>query len=297
MSLLASVPLWFLLTALGLFATAMPRRVELAVGRALGRFALRFRLFKVGTCEKNMAICFPEKTEAERAALLTRNFEHYGVLLFEYAHFFSPIPGHYARYAKSISRLENRGYWEAASKKGSGVLFFSAHMGFWEMSAARAGLEGIQPTVVTTVVQPPWLHAALSGGRSSAGVAHAYHPGSMPTILRALRKGGSVAFMNDQYARPPMGLPVVFFNRRVDTLAAVGPLARRTGAAVLPVCVRRDADGVNVVTIEPEFDLSPAGEDPVAQTQLIAAHVEGWVRRDPEQWLWLHRRFKNDVPA
>jgi len=96
--------------------------------------------------------------------------------------------------------------------------------------------------------------------------------------------------MNDQYAPPPMGEPAVFFGVRVFTLAVVGALAKRTGAAVLPVLSYRGPDGVMVVEIEPALD--PLALDGDA-TQAVAARVEAWVRRYPDQWLWIHRRFKN----
>jgi KDO2-lipid IV(A) lauroyltransferase len=81
----------------------------------------------------------------------------------------------------------------------------------------------------------------------------------------------------------------------VNTLAVIGPLANRLEAAVVPVSVERDADGVEVVTIEPELDLGDAIYDSQEATQAIAEHVEAWVRRRPSQWLWIHRRFKNAV--
>lgn len=295
MTVLLSVPLYALLTAIGLAATLMPRSLELLLGSLFGRAVLALGLFKDKIVAQNLADCFPQKSSAERAALLRANYEHYGILFFEYAHFFSPVPGHYARYARRISRLAGREHWEKAAAKGKGVLFFSSHVGFWEMSAASAGLAGIHPTIVTTVLKPAWLNRVITGRRTSVGVAQAFHPGSMPTVLKALRRGGSVAFMNDQYAPPPMGLPVPFFGALVDTLSVVGPLARRTGAPVLPVSVHRDEDGVQVATIEPEFDLSSARGDAAKCTELIAARVETWVRRHPAQWLWIHRRFKRAV--
>lgn len=293
MNPLLSAPLRVLLTALGLGATVLPRRAELTIGPALGRLVRRLGLFKVKRAAEHIALCFPEKTPEEREALLVANYEHYGILLFEFMHFFSPVPGHYRRYAARVSRLVGREHWEAARAKGKGVLFFSSHMGWWEMSAAAGGLAGVAPTVVTTVLKPEWLDAMITEGRSSCGITAAYHPGSMPSVMRVLRKGGSVAFMNDQYAPPPMGAPVPFFGALVNTLTVVGPLAKRTGAAVVPVSVERDEHGVNVVTMQPEFDLSAAKGDAAASTTLIAARVEEWVRRRPAQWLWIHRRFKN----
>ncbi len=295
MSPFASVPLRVLLTGLGLAVSFLPRRAELVLGPLLGRFVCAFGLFKVRRSAEHIALCFPEKSPAERAALLRANYEHLGILFFEYLHFFSPIPGHYRRYAAKISRLEGLANWRRAHDKGKGVIFFSSHLGFWEMSAAAGGLAGMAPTVVTTVLKPKWLDAQITAARRSCGIAAAYHPGSLPSVMRVLRKGGTVAFMNDQYAPPPMGSPVVFFGASVNTLTVVGPLAKRTGAAVVPVTVHRDPDGTQVVAVEPEFDLSAAGGDATASTQLIAARVEAWVRAHPEQWLWIHRRFKAAV--
>lgn len=292
-----SLPLRALLALVGLAATALPRWLELALGRALGRLVLRLRLFRNRIVEENVAHCLPHLSASSRRKLLQANYEHYGIMFFEFAHLFSPIPGHYRRYAESVSRLEDKDVWEAAKAKGNGVIFFSAHLGWWEMSAASAGMGGIRPTIVTTVLKPEWLHRKITACRSATGVAAAWHPGSMPTVLKTLRKGGAVAFMNDQYAHPPMGVPVDFFGARVDTLAIVGALAKRTGATVLPTYCLRGLDGVHVTRIEAPVDVLADGDSPEATTQIVARHVEGWVRRHPEQWLWLHRRFKNLRPA
>lgn len=243
--------------------------------------------------EANLKRCFPELDAAARRRLLVANFEHYGLLFFETLHFFSPLPGHYRRYVAATSRVEGRQEWERARAKGRGVIFFSAHLGCWEAAGGAAALSGINATAVTTVLTPRWLHDKITAGRASLGVAAAFHPGSMPAVLRVLRRGGTVVFMNDQYAAPPMGRRVEFFGARVGTLAVVGPLAKRTGAPVLPVLTLREPDGTAVARIEPELELGAALDDPEAATQLIAARVERWVRRRPEQWLWVHRRFKD----
>ena len=296
MTQLWSLPLCALLSGLGLLAGLLPRPLELWLGRRAGRLVLALRLFKTRVAEENIARGLPRLGPRERRALLEANFEHYGILLFEFMHFFSPLPGHFQRYSRRISRLLNRPIWEEASAKGKGVLFFSAHLGFWEMSAASAGLSGMAPTIVTTVLKPRWLHDQITACRASNEVTAAFHPGSLRSVLKALRAGRTVAFMNDQYAPPPIGLPVLFMGHKVNTLSIVGTLAKMTGAAVLPVRSLRGADGVTSVTIEPEIDLSAVADD-AAATQLVADRVEEWVRRDPEQWLWIHRRFKNASPA
>jgi Kdo2-lipid IVA lauroyltransferase/acyltransferase len=281
------------LSGLGLFASALPRKLEVTLGRWVGRFLFAVSLFKRGTIEANLSRCFPRLKGTARRSLIRRNYEHYGLLLFEYMHFFSPFPGHWRRYVGTAARVEGRENWERAHAKGRGVIFFCSHLGSWETGAAAIASGGVHATIVTTVLTPRWLHDKITACRASVNMSAAFHPGSMSAVVKTLRRGGSVAFMNDQYARPPMGVPVSFFKTRVDTLSVVGPLARRTGAAVLPLHTFRDADGTTIARIEPEFNLGSRPEDASDATQRIASRVELWVRANPDQWLWLHRRFKN----
>lgn len=291
--ILLSAPLWLVLFAGGLAVSFLPRRAELWLGKRLGRMVLACGGFRHRVAYDNIRRCLPELGPEGWKALLRGNFEHYGVLFFEFMHFFSPVPGHYRRYARRNSRLVGRENWERAHAKGKGVIFVSCHVGYWEMLAAGGGLSGFAPLVVTTILKPGWLHRKITACRLSTDVRAAYHPGSVPQVLRELRRGGSVAFMNDQYAGPPMGIPVPFFGVKAATLAAVGPIAQRTGAAIVPVSCHRDEDGISIVVVEPELDLGPALSDAGEATALLAAKVEGWVRRHPAQWLWIHRRFKN----
>ena len=296
MSLWLSAPLWLLLTALGLGAALLPRRAELLLGALLGRLLLRVRLFKRKTAYDNIRHCLPELGPAGWDALIEKNFEHYGILFFEFLHFFAPLPGHYRRYTRRISRIEGIEHWDRAMARGKGVLFFSLHLGFWEMVGGLAALQTGRPiTCVTTVVKPPWLHKRITDCRLSFGVKAAFHPGSIPAVLRALRRNEAVAFMNDQYARPPMGRPVPFFGVRADTLDALATLALRTGAAIVPAYGWRDSEGLMQVRIEPALEFGDDLGDAEKVTAAIAARVERWVREHPEQWLWMHRRFKNVV--
>ena len=292
-----AAPLIVLLSALGLFASALPRPLEVILGRALGRLVFRLRLFKRAIVEANLKRCFPRLDPPSRLALIRRNYEHYGLLLFEYMHFFSPVPGHWRRYVPTAASAEGLDHWRRAHARGKGVIFFCSHLGSWEAGAAAIALEGVQATIVTTRLTPRWLHDKITACRASVGMDAAFHPGSMVAVLKTLRRGGSVAFMNDQYAMPPMGLPVMFFKTRVDTLSVVGALAKRTGAAVLPLRTFRAPSGATIAHIEPEFDLGAGADDGTAATQRVASRVERWVRAHPEQWLWMHRRFKSAAPA
>jgi KDO2-lipid IV(A) lauroyltransferase len=126
--------------------------------------------------------------------------------------------------------------------------------------------------------------------RLSVGVRATYQPRTIPTVMKALRDNGGVVFVMDQYMSPPMGEPMRLFGVMVHTLAAIAPLARRTGAAILPVLPKREPDGRVRIIIEPEIVLT---DDDKADNQRLATRVEEWMRAVPGQALWAHRRFKD----
>lgn len=288
-----SAPLRVLLAVVGLAATLSPRPLERVLAPLLGRLLLALDWKRWRVADENLRRCFPDMDAGERWALIKKNYAHYGFLVFELAHAFSPVPGHYRRFAERIAVLEGFEHWKRAHDLGKGVLFASSHVGNWEMMAAMGGLHGIPLTIVTRRLTPEWLLKKMESARLSVNVRAAYQPRTLPTILRALRGGESVGFVIDQYAPPPMGLKVRFFGVEVDTLAAVGPLAQRIGAPIVPVSTHRDERGIIHVRIEPALELGEDSADQTKVTQVLADKVESWIRAHPAQWLWVHRRFKN----
>jgi len=284
-----------ILFACGSAVSVLPRSLELPLGRALGRLAARVMIARRRVAEDNIRRCLPELTPERQKKLLRENFEHYGILALEMLHMFSPIPGHYRRYAARVARFEGLEHWKRAAQKGKGVLFVSAHLANWEFAACAAAMSGVPMTIITRHLKPEWLHRKMEKTRLSVGVRALYQPRTLPGILRALRANESVAFIMDQYAPPPMGTWAVFFGARVHTLAAVGSLAQRTGAAIIPSFQRRTPDGIVHVVLEPELELGEAARDPDQATQVLVSIAENWIRREPSQWLWVHRRFKSAV--
>jgi KDO2-lipid IV(A) lauroyltransferase len=284
LALLLRVPLH----GLGLFVWALPRSWELALGRALGRLGLRVDRKRRAIAEENIRRCLPALDARARGELLRRNYEHYGILLLELGHLMTPWPGHWRRYVRRVSRLEGLQNWKRANDKGKGVLLCSAHLANWELMAAAGALAGVPLTITTRVLKPEWLHLWFKKTRLTTGVSCAYQPRTMPTVMRGLRDRRSMGFVVDQYMAD--GPKLRFFGVEVDTLGAVAPLARRTGAAIVPVKQIREDDGLVRVIIEPEVPLD-GNDDEV--NQALTHLVERWIRATPAQWLWAHRRFKN----
>jgi Kdo2-lipid IVA lauroyltransferase/acyltransferase len=286
LALLLRVPLH----GLGLFVAFLPRSWECALGRFLGRVALSVDGKRRAIAEDNIRRCLPELGPEGWARVLKANAEHYGVLALELAHMFTPIEGHWRAYVERTTRVEGLANWEKAHARGKGELFCSAHLANWEFAAASGAIRGMKVLIVTRKTQPQWMHDWLEKVRLTTGVRCCYQPRTVPAVMKAVRDGGGVVFVVDQYMVPPMGQPLRFFGVTVDTLFAVAPLARRTGAAMIPVRQIREANGIVRIIVEPEL---PLGDDDRADNQRIVDMIERWIREIPGQWLWVHRRFKH----
>lgn len=286
--------LWIVLTTAGLAVSLLARRVELWLGSRLGGLLLVLDPKRRKIAYDNIRRCLPELKEEGWQRLLKENYEHYGILALELLHMFSPWPGHFRRYTLQNAVVDQFENWKRAHAKGKGSIIVSGHFANWEIMAIAA-IQGVPATMATRPLKPEWLNRKIEAARLSVGTKTAYGRRILPLLMRTLRNGETVGFVMDQYAPPPMGVPATFFGVKVDTQAAVGPLAQRTGAAVVPLFQRRDTEGIVHIVCEPEVDLSPAGDDPAKAAQILAARVEEWIRKNPSQWLWVHRRFKNVI--
>ncbi len=286
LALLLRIPLH----GLGLLAALTPRSLEMSLGKWGGRLAMVFDRKRRRIAEDNIARCLPELSAQERARLLRENFEHYGRMVLELSHMFAPIPGHFKRYVLKNVRVEGLEEWRAVHARGKGSLYVSSHIANWEFAAAIGSLHGMVVMIVTRHLKPKWLDEWMAAVRESVGVSAAYQPRTVPSVMKHLRAGHGVVFVMDQYMPPPMGEPMRLFGVNAHTLAAIAPLARRTEAGVLPVRARRGEDGIVTVTIEPEMKLS---DDDKADNQRFAHKIEDWMRENPAQSLWGHRRFKD----
>ncbi len=281
-----------LLSSLALLVSLIPRSLEVPFGRRLGRALMRISTRR-NIALQNIRNCYPGRPSSEHKKLLTANYEHYGVLMLELLHMFSPIRGHYRRYVSQKTKVRGIDNFKAAQARGKGVIFVASHLANWELMVAGGAMAGVDITMVTKRLKPSWLHSKIERTRKEAGVSAVYEPRTLPVVLRALRANQGVGFVMDQYAGPPIGIKVPFFGVEVGTLAAVGTLVERTRASVVPVLSRRNEAGQIEVEILPE--LSFAETDVTYVTSDLALRVEQWVKANPAQWLWIHRRFKQVV--
>jgi Kdo2-lipid IVA lauroyltransferase/acyltransferase len=278
----------------GAVVSALPSFLVRAGGRMLGVtfYALDRSHRRVALA--NLAQCFPARPEAERRDIARRMFQHFGLLLLELLRFGRLSPE--AMRARVV--VEGGERVRTAYAKGKGVLFFTGHFGFWEMHAMVHALVFQPIGVLARPLDNPGLHALLEDMRQRTGNTVIYREGAVRKVLRTLSMGQGVALLIDQHMHSPDAIWVQFFQRPAATTSTLAALALRTGAPVIPVFAMPTPDGRIRLIYEHPVEPPAAGtSDPVhAFTQRCTDVLEMYVRRQPELWLWMHRRWR-DAPA
>lgn len=273
---------------------ALARRTPEAAekfGRALGRLYLRLDAKRRNLARENLALAFPDLPPAPIDALAVRVFEHFGGLAAELLHAAGREPG------EVLPRLETAGaeIARAASATGRGVFFLTAHLGNWEWAALGTGAIGIPIRVVVRPLDNPRLDAVLTRLRTSTGNSVIDKRDAAREMLRTLRRGGAIGILTDQHAHPPDAVTVPFFGRPASTSSALAKLVDRTEALVVPTTAIRIAPARWRLTYEPPLDVRALSVEERGVERLTArlnGILEAMIRRHPEQWLWLHNRWR-----
>jgi KDO2-lipid IV(A) lauroyltransferase len=242
----------------------------------------------------NLSQAFPSRTRSELRAIAREMFRHFGRLLFEMLKFSTLSP------AAMLARVEFEGEDRArlAYAQGRGVLFFTGHFGFWELHAMVHGLQ-LQPIgVLARALDNPHLNTLLEEVRERTGNAVIYRQGAVRRVLKTLAAGQGVAMLIDQHMHSADAIWVDFFERPAATTSTLAALALRTGAPVVPVFALPIGRGryrmIYEHAVEPPSTDAP---DAIREfTQRCTDVLEMYVRRHPELWLWMHRRWR-DAPV
>jgi KDO2-lipid IV(A) lauroyltransferase len=280
----ATWPAW-----LGIGALALLARLPWPLQRALGRFAgdgLRLLLRdRRRVAARNLALCFPDLAPAERAALLRRHFRALGIALFEFgrAWWGSVEP------QRRGLRIEGVEHLDAARAAGRGVIVVSGHFTTLEMSA-RLACDAVPLAGMYRPYPQAAMEWAVLRGRSRYAAAM-FAKQDVRGAVKHLKRGGLLWYAPDQDPSRGESVFVPFFGQPAKSLASTHQLARLSGAAVVMFeHVRRD-DGGYTLRFWPAFAQFPS-DDATADTARVIAAIEAMARTAPEQYLWIHRRFK-----
>jgi KDO2-lipid IV(A) lauroyltransferase len=271
---------------------ALPRTWARAIGAVVGgaAFLLLGRLRSTGM--RNLALAFPAMAEDERWRILRRLYRNLGWLLAE----FCQMP-RYTRVNTAASvRYEGLDHYLAARERGKGVLIVTGHLGAWELSSYYHSLMGYPMSMVIRRLDNPLVDQLVNRIRCLHGNRVLHKDDFARGLLAAMRQGETVGILMDTNMTPPQGVFVPFFGRPACTASGLARVALRTGAAVLPgFMLWEEAERRYVLHFGPEIELASTGDDErdmIENTARCTAVIEAWVREYPDQWLWVHRRWK-----
>jgi KDO2-lipid IV(A) lauroyltransferase len=273
----------------------LPMSTVRAGGHAFGRLMFWVDGFHRRIALENLAHAFPSRPAAERRALAKAMFAHFGGLVFELLKFGTLSP----EQIKGLMDVEGLERIHAAHARGKGVFFVTGHFGYWELQAIAHPFYSPTIAVMARPLDNPRLHALLERLRTMTGNRVLYRQGVLRRVLRELTANHGVAILIDQHIHTSEAVYVDYFGRPAATTSALAALALRTGAAVIPVFALPLPGGRYRFIYEHPVEPPPADSpDPVLEfTQRCTDVLEMYVRRHPELWLWMHRRWREREAA
>jgi KDO2-lipid IV(A) lauroyltransferase len=274
--------------------SVLPHAVVRGLGATLGMLFYLLDAKHRRVAMTNLTQAFPTRSAEEVRGIARAMFKHFGRLLFELLKFSTMSQ------AAMMHRVEFEGEDRArlAYAQGRGVLFFTGHFGFWELHAVVHGLQLRPIGVLARALDNPMLNTLLEQVRERTGNTVIYRQGAVRRVLKTLAAGDGVAMLIDQHMHSADAIWVDFFERPASTTSTLAALALRTGAPVVPVFALPVAGGRYRMIYEHAV-APPEGDGPeaiLAFTQRCTDVLEMYVRRHPELWLWMHRRWR-DAPV
>jgi KDO2-lipid IV(A) lauroyltransferase len=240
---------------------------------------------------RNLELAYPDKSHQERKAIVDGVFRSIARLLAVFARF----PSLNARNISRWIRYEGLENYQDAKQRGRGVLVATAHLGNWELSAFAHALLTEPMNVIVRPLDNPKIDGLIESRRGLSGNRLIDKRDAARAILRALDRNEAVGVLIDQNTGLSEGVFVDFFGTRACANAALARLAARTGAAVVPgFALWSDAEERYVLRFYPPVEITG---DAQADTQRLNAIIESAIREHPDQWLWIHRRWKTRPPG
>lgn len=228
----------------------------------------------------NLGIAFPDKSPAERQKILTAMWHHWG-------RFYAEMP--HAHRLFEHARIVGLEHLRQAVAAGTGGLVCSAHLGNWELAVSQPLFDDFYLNPVYRPANNPWLDKLMFQRRT--GILIPKGETGARQILNILRAHGFVVMLCDQKLRE--GIPVPFFGKEAMTPPAIAVLALKFRVPLFMARVIRQPDTSFVIEVSPPLPVPPNNTpETVAEVmRTINARYESWIRENPEQWLWIHRRF------
>lgn len=271
---------------------ALPRPLARGVGTVIGDLAYHAlgRLRRVGM--RNLNLALPDVPEGSRGQILREVYRNLGCLLAE----FCQMPGYSAEEASEFIRYEGLENYLRARDKGNGVLVLTGHLGAWELSSFYHSLMGYPMGMVIRRLDNPLVDCFVNRIRCLHGNRVIHKDEFARGLIASMREGETVGILMDTNMTPPQGVFVPFFGIEACTASGLARVAAKTGAAVVPgFLLWEKKERRYVLHFGEELPVASSGDveaDAVTNTAMFTGVIEAYIRRYPEQWLWMHRRWK-----
>jgi Kdo2-lipid IVA lauroyltransferase/acyltransferase len=282
-----------LLKLLGALPRAAARAVAVAMARLCYALLPKLRL----TTEFNLRLAFPALNDAERRAIAHGMIRNLGWMAAEFAR----LPKYNAANIEQFVILDGQENFLAGKQQGHGVIYLTGHIGAWELSSFAHALYGFPLHYMARPIDNQRIDALVNRHRSLSGNQPIFKNESARAVLKILKAQGTVGILADQNTMPQEGVFVDFFGTQSCTSTGIARVALHTGAAVVPGYAVWDAAlGKYRLRFEPPVDLVRTGDlehDVLVNTARFTKILEDVIRRYPEQWVWLHARWKTRPPG
>ena len=282
--------MWLVIGLLRL-AALLPYRAQLKLGAWLGRLMNRLSKKRRRIVDTNLRLCFPEKSQAERDAIRDRCFENLGISLMEMAIcWWWPD-----QKVKPLIEVRGLEHIEACRQQGRGVILLSGHFTSLEIGG-RLLVQYIDMQAMYRT-QRNRLFDSLLYSKRKGYLADIVSRKNTLKLLKGIRRGIPTWYAPDQDFRRERNVFAPFFGVPTATITASSRLAKSASAAMLPYFPERKDDGSGyILHILPPLENFPSGDD-LADATAINASIEQFVRRHPDQYMWVHQRFKTRPPG
>jgi KDO2-lipid IV(A) lauroyltransferase len=284
---------WIGIKALGF----LPRPAARCVGACFVRIAFALRTPLRRAAEFNLRLAFPDWTGAQRNQVIRGMIRQVGWMAGE----FSQFPKYTRENIERIVTIEGAEHFERARARGKGVLFLTGHMSAWELAPFAHALYGHPLHFLVRPVANRRVDALVNRYRCLSGNAPIEKNRAARAMLKILSQGGTVGVLADHNTTLEEGVFVDFFGIPASTTSGLARIALRTDAAVVPGFLRWDEPSREyILSFAPAIELSRSGgeeRDVVENTARFTKVIENFVRAHPDQWLWVHKRWKTRPPG
>lgn len=287
---------WLILKMIGALPRGAARGLAAFVTKLL--FSLQPRLQKIA--EFNLRLAFPDWTDAQRGEVIHKMVRNLGWMAAEFARF----PGITKENIEELVILDGHENFLEGQQRCKGVLYLTGHIGAWELSSFAHALYGYPLHYMARPLDNKRLDALVNEYRCASGNRPIFKNESARVMLKILKDSGTVGILADQNTMPEEGVFVDFFGKPACTTTGIARVALHTGAAVVPGYAYWDETIQKYrLRFEPALELVRTGDserDVFENTQRFSKALEEIIRKHPEQWVWVHKRWKTrpkDEPA